>query len=82
MKYIRMRWVAHAAQMGKMRNACKILVIKPEGKSPLGRPRRRWKNYIKMDLKEGWKLVHCIHRVQKTIQWWTLVDTVTKLWIP
>jgi hypothetical protein len=37
-----MRWVGHAAQMGKKRNACMILVGKPEGKIPLGRPRCRW----------------------------------------
>jgi hypothetical protein len=38
--------------MGKKRNACRILVGKPEGKRPLGRPRRRWVENIKMDLRE------------------------------
>jgi len=37
-----MRWVGHVAQMGQMRNAYNILVGKPEGKRPLGRPRCRW----------------------------------------
>jgi hypothetical protein len=51
----RMRWAGHVARMGETRNACKILVGKAEGKTPLGRPRRRWLDNIKMDLREiGW----------------------------
>jgi hypothetical protein len=51
----RMRWAGHVARMGEKRNACRILVGKPEGKRPLGRPRRRWVDSIKMDLREvGW----------------------------
>jgi hypothetical protein len=46
----RMRWTRHVARMGEKRNAYRILVGKPEGKRPLGRPRRRWVN-IKMNLK-------------------------------
>jgi hypothetical protein len=46
----RMRWAGHAARMGKNRNAYRLLVGKPEGKRPLGRPRRRWVDNIKMDL--------------------------------
>jgi hypothetical protein len=46
----RMRWAGHAAYRGK-RNAYRILVGKPEGKRPLGRPRRRWVDNIKMDLR-------------------------------
>jgi hypothetical protein len=50
-----MRWVGHAARMGEKRNACRILVRKPEGKRPRGRPRRRWVDNTKMDLREiGW----------------------------
>jgi hypothetical protein len=45
-----MRWEGHVAWMGEMRNACRILVGKPEGKRPLGRPRRKWVDNIKM----GW----------------------------
>jgi hypothetical protein len=41
-KLRRVRWEGHVARMGKMRNAYNILVVKPEGKRPLGRPRRRW----------------------------------------
>jgi hypothetical protein len=47
----RMRWAGHVARMGEKRNAYTILVGKPEGKRPLGRPRRMWVNNIKMDLR-------------------------------
>jgi hypothetical protein len=51
----KMRWDGHVARMGKKRNACRILVGKPEGKRPLGSPRRRWVDNIGMDLGEvGW----------------------------
>jgi hypothetical protein len=51
----RMRWAGHAEQMGVKRNVSMILVGKPEGKRPLRRPRRRWVDNIKMDLREiGW----------------------------
>jgi hypothetical protein len=50
-----MRWAGHVARVGEKRNAYRILVGKPEGKRPLGRPRRRWVDNIKMDLREiGW----------------------------
>jgi hypothetical protein len=48
----RMRWAVHVARMGQKRNACRILVGKPEGKRALGRPRRRWVDNIKMGLRE------------------------------
>jgi hypothetical protein len=51
----RMRWAGHVARNGKTRNAYRILVRKPERKRPLGRPRRKWVDNIKMDLREiGW----------------------------
>jgi hypothetical protein len=50
-----MRWEGHIARMGETRNAYRILVGKPEGKRPLGRPRHRWVDNIKIDLREvGW----------------------------
>jgi hypothetical protein len=50
-----MWWAGHVARVGEGRNVCRVLVGKPEGKSPLGRPRRRWEYGIKMDLWEiGW----------------------------
>ena len=48
----RMRWAVHVARMGEEREAYKVLVGKPEGKTPLGRPRRRWVDNIRMDLQE------------------------------
>jgi hypothetical protein len=48
----RMRWAGHVARMGEERKMYKILVGKPEGKRPLGRPRRRWEDGIRMDLRE------------------------------
>jgi hypothetical protein len=48
----RVKWAGHVARMGAKRNAYTILVGKPEGKRPLGRQRRRWKNNIKMDNRE------------------------------
>jgi hypothetical protein len=48
----RMRWVGHVSCMGEERNVCKVLMGKPEGKRPLGRPRRGWEDGIRMDLRE------------------------------
>jgi hypothetical protein len=47
-----MRWAGHVARMGEERNVYRILMGKPEGKRPLGRPRRRWEDGIRMDLRE------------------------------
>jgi hypothetical protein len=52
-----MRWAGRVAHLGEIRNAHKILVRKPEGKRPRGRPRRRWEDNIRMDLREvGWEV--------------------------
>jgi hypothetical protein len=48
----RMRWVGHVERMGKERKVYKVLMGKPEGKRPIGRPRRRWEDGIGMDLRE------------------------------
>ena len=48
----RIRWAEHVARMGEGRGVHRVLVGKPEGKRPLGRPRRRWEDNIKMDLQE------------------------------
>jgi hypothetical protein len=69
--------------MGKMRNAYHIMVGKPEGKKPFGRPKRRWEEHIRMDLREiGWEGVDWMHMAQDRGQWQALVNTVTNLRIP
>jgi hypothetical protein len=47
-----MRWVEHVAHMGKVRGVYRVLVGKPKGKRPLGRPRHKWEDNIKLDLRE------------------------------
>jgi hypothetical protein len=60
-----------------------ILVGRPEGKRPLGRPRHRWVGNIKMDLIEiGWDGVDCLHMAQDRDQWRALVNTVLNLRVP
>jgi hypothetical protein len=65
--------------MAAKRNAYRILVGKPEGKRPTGRPRHRWVDSIKMDLRElGWNGMVCIHVAQDRDQWTALVNTVNE----
>jgi hypothetical protein len=76
----RMRWAGHVARMGAKRNACRILVAKPEGKRPRGRPGRRWVGNIKMYLREiGWD---GIDLAEDKDQCRALVNTVMNLPIP
>jgi hypothetical protein len=59
------------------------MVGKPEGKTPLGRPRCMWVNNIKMDLREiGWDGVYCIDMAEDRDQWRALVTTVLNLRVP
>jgi hypothetical protein len=65
-----MRWAGHVARIGEKRNAYRILVGKPEGRGPLGRPRRMWVDNIKMDLREiGWDGVNWIEMAQERDHW-------------
>jgi hypothetical protein len=76
----RMRWVGHLSRMGEKRNAYRLLVGKPEAKRPLGRPRRRWVDNIKMDLLEiVWGGVDWIGLVQDRDKWRVLVNAVMNL---
>jgi hypothetical protein len=69
--------------MGEKRNTYKIIVGNPEGKRPLGRPRRRWVHNIKMDLREtGWDGMGWIDLAQDRDQWRALVNAVMNLRIP
>jgi hypothetical protein len=73
----------HAARMGARRNAYSILVGKPEGKRPLGRPRRRWVDNIKMDLREvGWDGRDWIDLAQDRYRWRAYVNAVMNLRVP
>jgi hypothetical protein len=79
----RMRWVRHVARTGKTRNAYRILVAKPEGKRPLGRPRRRWVDNIKMDLREiGCDGMDWIDLAEDRDQWRAFMNTVMNLRVP
>jgi hypothetical protein len=76
----RMRWVGHVAHMGEERKVYKVLVGKPEGKRPLGRPKRRWEYGIRMYLREiGWGSVERLQLAQDRDRWRSLVNTVINL---
>jgi hypothetical protein len=76
----RMRWAGHVVQMGEGRNVYRVLVGKPEGKRPFQRPRRRWENGIKMDLREiSWGDVEWIHLAQDRDRWRAVVSAVMNL---
>jgi hypothetical protein len=82
-KWRRMRWAGHVARMGEERGAHRLLVGKPEGKRPLGRPRRRWENNIKMDLQEvGVGRGDWIESAQDRDRWRALVSTVKNFRVP
>jgi hypothetical protein len=79
----RMGWAGHVARMGEKMNAYRILVGKPEGKRPLGRPRRRREDNIRMDLREiEWGGMDWIDLAQDRDQWRALVNTIMNLQVP
>jgi len=79
----RMGWAGHVARMGKERGVYRVLVGKPEGKRPLGRPRRGWVDNIRMDLQEvGCGYMDWIGRAQDRDGWRTLVSAVMNLRVP
>jgi hypothetical protein len=78
-----LRWVGHVARMGEGRGVYRDLVGKPEGKKPLGRPRRKWEDNVRMDLQE----VECVCEewigLAQDRDWWrALVSAVRNLRIP
>jgi hypothetical protein len=82
-KLRRMRWASHVARMGEKRNAYKLLVRKPGGKRPLGRPRRRWVDNIRMYLGEvEWGGVDWIGLAKDRNRWRALVNSVLNLRVP
>jgi hypothetical protein len=65
------------------RGVYRVVVRKPEGKRPLGRPRHMWEDNIKLDLREiGIDGANCIRLAQDSVQWRVFVNTVMNLWVP
>jgi hypothetical protein len=80
MKSRRMRWAGHVARMGEGRGVYRVLVGRPEGKRPLGRPKRRWEDNIKLDLREiGIDGKNWIKLARDRVQWRACVCTVMNL---
>jgi hypothetical protein len=78
-----MRWAGHVARRGEKRNAYRLLVGKPEVKRPLGRPRRRREDNIRMDLVEvGWGDVDWIGLAKVRNRWRALANSVLNLRVP
>ena len=79
----RMRWAGHVVRMGDGRVVHRVLIGKPEGKRPLGRPRRRWEDNIKIDFQEmggacgGW-----MDLAQDRDRWRALVSTARNIRVP
>ena len=79
----RMRWVGHVVRMGEEREVYMVLLGKSEGRRPLGRPRRRWVDNIRMDLQEvGCGYVEWIGLAQDRDSWRMLVSAVMNLRVP
>jgi hypothetical protein len=76
----RIRLAGHVVRVGEERKVCRVLVGKPKGKRPLGRPRRTWEDGIRMDLVEvRWGSVEWIQLAQDRDRWRSLVNTATNL---
>jgi hypothetical protein len=79
----RMRWAGHVARMGEGRGVYRVLVGRSEGKRPLARPRRRWEDYIKMNLRDiGIDGANWIQLAQDRVRWRACVNTVMNLLVP
>jgi hypothetical protein len=78
-----MRWAGHVAWLGDGRGVYRVLVEKPEGKRPLGRPSRRWEDNNKMDIQEmGCRRMDWIELAQNTKRWRALLNAVMNLRVP
>ena len=79
----KMRWVGHVASMGERRGIYTVLVGKPEGKRPLGRPRHKWEDNIKIDLQEvGCGGMDWIELPEDRDRWRALVNAILNLRVP
>jgi len=82
-KWRRMRWAGHVACMDEERGVCRVLLEKPVGKRPLGRPSRRWVDSIRMDLQQvGFGYMDWTGLAQDRDSWRTLVSAVMNLRVP
>ena len=82
-KYRRLRWAEHVARMGEGRSAFKVITGKRVGKGPLGRPRRRWEDNIRMDLEEvGISAGNSVDSAQDRNYWRALVNAALNLRVP
>ena len=78
----RCSWAGHVARMGEKRGVYRVLLGKPEGRRPMGRPRRRWVDNIRMYLQEvGCGYMDWIGLAQDRDRWRTLVSAVMNLWV-
>jgi hypothetical protein len=78
-----MRWTGHSARIWEMRDVCKILVCKSDGKKPLRSPRCRWEGNIKTDLREiGLEAVDWINLAKDRGRWLVRINTVMNILIP
>jgi hypothetical protein len=79
----RMRWAGHVACISEGRGVYRVLVGRPKGKRPLGRPRHRCEDNIKLDLREiGTDGANWIQLAQDRVQWWAFANTGLNLWVP
>jgi len=82
-KLRRMRWVGHVVRMGEEKEVYRVLLGKPEGRRPMGRPRNRWLDNIRMDLQEvGCGYMDWIRLAQDRDSWRMLVSAVMNLRVP
>ena len=79
----RIRWAGHVARMGEGKVVYRVLVGKPEGRRPMGKPSRRWEDNIRMDLRElGCGCVDWMELAQDRGRWRALVSAVMNLRVP
>jgi hypothetical protein len=79
----RMRWAGHVTSIAEGRGAYRVLVGRPEGKRPLGRPRRKWDDNIKVDIRKmGIDGLNWIRLAQDGVHWPTFINTLMNLQVP